>query len=55
MSKVQETLREMAKDLHDVGAIDKITLRKFDVKSLSPVPNYTAHQISLIRRQQPLP
>jgi len=51
MSKVQETLREMAKDLHDVGAIDKITLRKFDVKSLSPVPNYTAHQIRLIRHK----
>lgn len=51
MSKVQETLREMAKDLHDVGAIDKITLRKFDVTSLSPVPNYTAHQISLIRHK----
>lgn len=51
MSKVQETLREMANDLHDVGAIDKITLRKFDVKSLLPVPNYTAHQISLIRHK----
>jgi len=49
MSKVQETLSEMAKDLHEVGAIDKTTLRKFDIKSLSPVPNYTAKQISLIR------
>ena len=51
MNKVQETLSEMAKDLHEVGAIDKTTLRKFDIKSLSPVPNYTAKQISLIRHK----
>ena len=51
MNNVQETLREMAKDLHAVGAIDKTTLRKFDIKSLSSVPNYTAKQISLIRHK----
>ena len=51
MSKIQETLSEMAKDLHEIGTIDKITLRKFDIKSLSPVPNYTAKQISLIRHK----
>jgi len=51
MNKIQETLSEMAKDLHEVGAIDKITLRKFDIKSLSPVPDYTAKQISLIRHK----
>jgi putative transcriptional regulator len=51
MNKVQETLSEMAKDLHEVGAIDKITLRKFDVKSLPSVPDYTAQQISLIRHK----
>ena len=51
MNKVQETISEMAKDLYTVGAIDKITLRKFDMKSLSPVPNYTAKQISSIRNK----
>ena len=51
MNKVQETLSEMAKDLHAVGAIDKTTLRKFDIKSLPSVPNYTAKQISLIRHK----
>jgi len=51
MNKIQVTLSEMAKDLHEVGAIDKITLRKFDIKSLSPVPDYTAKQISLIRQK----
>ncbi|MBU0463525.1 MAG: hypothetical protein KKE12_07935, partial [Proteobacteria bacterium] len=34
-----------------VDAIDKTTLRKFDIKSLSSVPNYTAKQISLIRHK----
>jgi putative transcriptional regulator len=51
VNKVQETISEMAKDLHEVGAIDKTTLRKFDIKSLSPVPDYTAKQISLIRHK----
>jgi hypothetical protein len=37
MSKVQETLSEMAKDLYSVGAIDQTTLRWFDVNSLPPV------------------
>lgn len=51
MSKVQETLSEMAKDLYSVGALDKTTLRRFDIKSLPPVPNYTANQIaSLIHK-----
>lgn len=51
MNKVQETISEMAKDLYTVGAIDKITLRKFDIKSLSPVPKYTANQIISIRHK----
>ena len=51
MNRIQETLSEMAKDLHEVGAINKTTLRKFDIKSLSPVPDYTAKQISLIRHK----
>ncbi len=51
MNRIQETISEMAKDLHEVGAINKTTLRKFDIKSLSPVPDYTAKQISLIRHK----
>jgi putative transcriptional regulator len=49
MTNVQNTLSEMAKDLYDVGAIDKTTLRQFDIHSLSPVPNYTAKQIANLR------
>jgi putative transcriptional regulator len=51
MSKVQETLSEMAKDLYSVGALDKTTLRRFDIKSLPPVPNYTANQIASLRHK----
>ena len=51
MTKIQDTLNEMAKDLHEIGAIDKVTLRKFDIKSLPSVPSYTAKQISLLRHK----
>jgi len=51
MSKIQETLSEMAKDLYSVDAIDKTTLRRFDINSLPPVPNYTASQIAALRHK----
>ncbi|CAG0978973.1 Antitoxin HigA-2 [Anaerolineae bacterium] len=51
MNRIQETLSEMAKDLHSVGAIDKTKLRQFDLQSLPPVPNYTANQIANIRHK----
>ena len=51
MNRVQETLSEMAKDLYSVGAIDKTTLRQFDINALPPVPSYTAQQIATIRHK----
>ncbi len=51
MSKVQKTLSEMAKDLYSVGGIDKTTLRRFNINSLPPVPNYTATQIAALRHK----
>lgn len=51
MRKVQKTLSEMAKDLYSVGGIDKTTLRRFDINSLPPVPNYTATQIAALRHK----
>ncbi|MEI6707946.1 MAG: hypothetical protein WCK96_12525 [Methylococcales bacterium] len=39
MTNIQNTLSEMAKDLYEVGAIDKTTLRQFDINFLPPVPN----------------
>lgn len=51
MNKIKETLSDMANDLYEVGAIDKLTLRQFDIHSLSPVPDYTAQQISHLRHK----
>lgn len=51
MTNIQNTLSEMAKDLYQVGAIDKTTLRQFDRNSLPSVPNYTANQISNLRHK----
>jgi putative transcriptional regulator len=51
MTKVQETLSEMAKDLYSVGAIDKTTLRQFDINALPPVPNYSPNQIATLRHK----
>ncbi|MCX7073441.1 MAG: DNA-binding transcriptional regulator [Methylococcales bacterium] len=51
MTNIQDTLSEMAKDLYEVGAIDKTTLRRFDLNSLPPVPNYTAMQIANLRHK----
>jgi putative transcriptional regulator len=44
----------MAKDLYEVGAINKTTLRQFDLNSLPPVPNYTASQIANLRHKPDL-
>lgn len=51
MTNIQETLSEMAKDLYQVGAIDKTTLRQFNRNTLPPVPNYTAQQIANLRHK----
>ncbi|POZ49559.1 hypothetical protein [Methylovulum psychrotolerans] len=48
MTNIQNTLSAMAKDLYEVGAIDKTTLRQLDPDSLPPVPQYTAKQIAHI-------
>ena len=51
MSTVQETIAEVAKDLHSIGELDKTTLRQFDLSTLPPTPNYSAKQISHIRHK----
>ena len=40
-----------AKALHKVGAIDKATMRDFDVRSLSAAPEFTANQIQKLRQR----
>ena len=51
MTQIQNTLSEMATDLNEIGAIDKTTLRQFDLNSLPPVPHYTPNQIANLRHK----
>lgn len=45
-------IHETAEALHDIGAIEKRTMREFDEACLSPLPNYTGQQIRKIRERE---
>lgn len=45
-------IHETAETLHDIGAIDKRTMREFDEACLAPLPNYTGQQIRAIRERE---
>lgn len=42
-------MHESAKDLHDVGLLNEVTMREFDALCLPPVKIYSAMQIKRIR------
>jgi putative transcriptional regulator len=42
-------VHESAKDLHDVGLLNEVTMREFDALCLPPVKIYSAMQIKRIR------
>jgi len=44
-----EVAHDIARDLHEVGAIDAKTMREFDAKCLPSVKAYTPNQIKRIR------
>jgi len=46
---ILEVVHEGAKDLHDAGLLNEITMREFDVLCLPPVEVYSAAQIKGIR------
>jgi putative transcriptional regulator len=50
-SDALQSLHEVAEDLHDVGAIDKATMRHFDLSCLTPVEPLTPEAIKRIREQ----
>ncbi len=50
MSRILAEVHEAAQDLHDTGAIDALTMRRFDVLCLPPVPHYTAKDVRRIRQ-----
>lgn len=48
-SRIFEAVHETAGDLHRLGFIDKRKMRKFDVLSLAPVPEYDSAKIRALR------
>src|SRR5271165_2773708 len=50
-SDALRSLHEVAQDLHDVGVIDKATMRHFDLSCLTPVEPLKPEAIKRIRGQ----
>ena len=51
-SEALAAVHETMEALHDVGAIDKRTMRRFDVACLTPVTPLTPRQIKAIRERE---
>jgi putative transcriptional regulator len=51
MSRIKDAVHETAKDLHDAGLMDGVTLREFDALCLPPVKDLTPSQIRQLRRR----
>lgn len=49
MSDILKTVHSTAKGLHNAGAIDKTTMRKFDALCLTTVHEFTAEQVRSLR------
>ena len=48
-SKVMAAVHETASDLHRVGGMDKMTMRKFDALCLTPIQEMTPKKIRALR------
>ena len=48
---ISEAIHEGAKDLHEAGVMNDVTLREFDALCLPPVKTYTPEQIKSIRQK----
>ena len=48
---ILDTIHESAKELHEAGVMNDVTLREFDALCLPPVEVYTPEQIKAIRRK----
>jgi putative transcriptional regulator len=48
-SRILESVYETARDLHEVGLIDKRKMEKYDLLCLKPVPKYSPEQIKALR------
>ena len=50
-SDATAAIHEMMTDLHEIGAIDKQTMRRFDESCLTPMQAFTAAEIRALREQ----
>jgi putative transcriptional regulator len=50
-SRIFEAVHETAKDLRDLGFIDKRTLQSYDALCIEPVPDYNPEQIRKLRNR----
>ena len=48
---ILEAIHEGAKDLHEAGVMNDVTLREFDALCLPPVKTYTPEQTKSIRQK----
>lgn len=48
-SRILEAVHEAARDLYEIGLIDKRRMKKYDLLCLSPVPNYSPRKIKALR------
>jgi len=46
---ISDVVHESISDLHEIGLVDDMTMRKFDAQCLPEVKQYTAAQIKAIR------
>jgi putative transcriptional regulator len=51
-SQMAAAIHEIATDLHDVGVIDKKTMRRFDESCLTPIHAFSAKEISALRKRE---
>lgn len=51
-SRILAEVHRAARDLHESGAIDALTMRRFDALCLPPVRRYSAADIRRIRRKE---
>jgi putative transcriptional regulator len=49
--RILDAVHETARDLHDLGFIDKRAMRRYDALCLEPVPTYTAAEIRSLRER----
>lgn len=51
MSDILNSVHKTAKGMHKTGAIDKVTMRKFDALCLTPIHDFKPKQVKALRER----